>query len=222
VLSLNNAGSREQHVIVAVFQSVILQEEKEMNSILRKIASERGAARGRQGRPAYAIVVGLAASLVLGLSACTGGGDDKGEATQKAATSSTPASPTSGKIVPTSATASSSTPADLPKLAFDGDVTTVWNAGDSAPSWIQLDLGQPVTISKVRLNVLQSPNGPTTHEISGGPTPDSLTLIGTLDGNTTDGQWLELNQSANNVRYVKIETTKSPSWVAWKEIEIYK
>jgi hypothetical protein len=200
-----------------------LQQEKEMNSILRKIASERGAARGRQGRPAYAIVVGLAASLVLGLSACTGGGDDKGEATQKAAKSSTPAvTPTSAKIVPASATASSSTPADLPKLAFDGDVTTVWNAGASAPSWIQLDLGQPVTISKVRLNVAQNPNGPTTHEISGGPTPDSLTLIGTLDGNTTDEQWLELNQSANNVRYVKIETTKSPSWVAWREIEIYK
>ncbi len=193
-----------------------------MNSISRKIANERACARGRQGRPAYAIVVGLAASLVLGFSACTGGGDEKGEAPQKAAKSSTPATPTSGKIIPTSVTASSSAPENLPKFAFDGDVTTVWNAGASAPSWIQLDLGEPVTISKVRLNVAQTPPGATTHEISGGPTPDSITLIGTLDGNTTDEQWLELNQTANNVRYVKIKTIKSPSWVAWREIEIYK
>jgi len=191
-----------------------------MNSVLRMIASERGPARAHQGRPGYAIVVGLAASLVLGLSAC--GGDEKSVAIPKAATSSTPASPTPGKLVPTSATASSSAPATLPNLAFDGDVATAWSAGGSAPSWIQLDLGQPVAISKVRLNVLQTPPGSTTHEISGGATPDSLTPIGTLDGNTTDGQLLELDQSANNVRYVKIVTIKSPSWVAWREIEIYK
>ena len=171
-----------------------------MNSMVRKIASTRGPARGQQGRPVCAMVMGLGASLVLGLSACGDG----------------------AKIVPTSATASSSAPASSPKFAFDYDVTTVWNAGNYAPSWIQLDLGKPVTISRVRLNVAQDPPGPTTHTISGGPTPDSLTPIGTLDGNTTDDQWLELNQSANNVRYVKIETTKSPSWVAWREIEIYK
>jgi len=193
-----------------------------MNPIMRQVASESSPAGRVKGRPAHAILLGLAASLVLGLSACTGGGNDKGGATQKAAKSSTPASPTSAKIAPTSATASSSTPADLPKLAFDGDVTTAWSAGGPAPSWIQLDLGQPVTISKVRLNVSQTPPGATTHEISGGPTPDSLTLIGTLDGNTTEDQWLELNQPANNVRYVKIETLKSPSWVSWREIEIYR
>ena len=111
-----------------------------MNSILRKIASERGAARGRQGRPAYAIVVGLAASLVLGLSACTGGGGDKGKATQKAAKSSTPASPTSAKIVPTSATASSSTPADLPKRAFDGDVKIETLKSPSWVAWSEIEI----------------------------------------------------------------------------------
>lgn len=194
-----------------------------MNSILKRIASEGCPVREHHGRPAFTIVVGLAVSLVLGPGGCTGRGDEKREATQKGAKSSTPAvTPTSGKIVPASATASSSTPADLPKRAFDGDVTTAWSAGAFVPCWIQLDLGRPVTISRVRLNVLQTPPGPTTHEVSGGPTPDSLTLIGTLDGHTTDDQWLELNQSANNVRYVKIETLKSPSWVAWREIEIYK
>lgn len=193
-----------------------------MNSTMTRVASERSPAGKTKERPAQAILVGLAASLVLGLSACTGGGDDKGGKTQNAAKSSTPARPASGKIVPKSATASSSTPAELPKLAFDDDVSTVWSAGAPAPHWIQLDLGQPETISKVRLNVSQAPPGATTHVISGGPTPDSLALIGTLDGNTTDNQWLELNQAANNVRYLKIETTKSPSWVSWREIEIYK
>jgi F5/8 type C domain-containing protein len=194
-----------------------------MNTILGTSASEIGTVIVHQGRLAYAIIAGLAASLVLVLSACTGGGDEKGEAAQKGPTSSISAvTSSSAKIVPTSATASSSLPEYLPKFTFDGDVTTVWNAGAFAPAWIQLDLGQPMTISKVRLNVAQDPPGPTTHEITGGPTPDSLTLIGILDPNTTDGQWLELNQTANNVRYVKIATTKSPSFVAWREIEIYK
>lgn len=161
--------------------------------------------------PRAAMSLALAAILILGLSACSGGADDKGAASQKAAT-----------LAPVAATASGSTAADLPKLAFDRDLTTFWSAGTAAPAWIQFDLGQPVSFSRVRLNVTQVPSGPTTHEISGGATPESLTVIGTLDGDTADGQWLELKQPANNIRYVKITTLKSPSWVAWREIEFYK
>ena len=47
------------------------------------------------------------------------------------------------------------------------------------------------------------------------------TLFGTLEGDTADAQWLEL-QVKGQVRYLKIETSKSPSWVAWAEIEVYK
>jgi hypothetical protein len=89
------------------------------------------------------------------------------------------------------------------------------------PGWIQLDLGQPATISKVRLYTEQYPPGPTTHQILGGLTPDNLAPLGTLDGDTTSGQWLEL-QVKGQVRFLRVVTVKSPSWVGWREIEVYE
>jgi hypothetical protein len=105
---------------------------------------------------------------------------------------------------------------------MDGDLNTQWNSGSSAPQWIQLDLGQEYMVAKIRLNVLQNPAGPTTHHVFGGPTPDNLILIGILVDITQDQQWLEFQNSVGNIRYLKIETTRSPSWVAWREIEVYK
>ena len=48
--------------------------------------------------------------------------------------------------------------------------------------------------------------------------PDSLAPLGALDGNTADAQWLEL-QVKRQVRYLKVVTVKSPSWVAWGGFE---
>ncbi|HEV7747813.1 MAG TPA: hypothetical protein VGO56_22625 [Pyrinomonadaceae bacterium] len=64
----------------------------------------------------------------------------------------------------------------------------------------------------------QSPDGHTTHEIYGGPSPSSLTLLGTVDGSTTSSQWLQLNTTATNVRYVKVLTTALRGWrgMRWK------
>ena len=90
------------------------------------------------------------------------------------------------------------------------------------PQWIQLDLGEPTTVSGVLLDVGQTPDGPTIHQIYGGPTPENLKLLDTLNGNTYDGQWLELKVAANDIRYLKIVTTKTSSWIAWREIEVYK
>jgi F5/8 type C domain len=126
------------------------------------------------------------------------------------------------KLTVKAASASKSTPTGDPKLVFDGDVTTSWNAGDAAPQWIQLDLGEPTPVSEVLLNIEQTPNGPTTHQVLGGPTPDALKPLGTLLGVTQDGHWLELKAKTDGVRYLKIFTTNSPSWIAWREIEVYK
>jgi hypothetical protein len=104
----------------------------------------------------------------------------------------------------------------------DGDIKTPWSAAGPAPQWIQLDFGEESSVSKVRLNVSQTPPGLTTHEVYGGPTPDQLKLLGTLEGTTQDSQWIELSVSATNVRYLKIATVKSPSWIAWREIEVFK
>jgi hypothetical protein len=182
-----------------------------MNSATRRVASERGRIGLTRGRLAGALTLGLAAAALLGLVACTSAEDEQRAAAVKA-----------GRLLPTASTASTSSGTDLPARATDGDVTTVWNAGAFAPAWIQLDLGQPGSVSKVRLNVSQVPSGPSTHVIAGGPTPEALVPIGTIDGDTSDNQWLELAVPATNVRYLRISTTKSPSWVSWREIEVYK
>jgi RHS repeat-associated protein len=105
--------------------------------------------------------------------------------------------------------------------AINNNLNDLWSAGDYAPQWIQVDLGQVRTISRVRLLVDQSPSGHTTHQVYGGATPDNLSLLGTFDGDTVFHQWLELAVSASNIRYIKVSTTLSSSWVGWAEIEVY-
>lgn len=105
--------------------------------------------------------------------------------------------------------------------AINGNLNDLWSAGAFAPQWIQVDLGQAKAISRVRLLVDQLPDGHTTHEVYGGATPDTLTLLGTFDGDTSFHQWLELSSTASNIRYIKVSTTASPSWVGWAEIEVY-
>lgn len=195
-----------------------------MDTIRRELA--KGMNTGSHQERLVHILLALAVSVILFLSACSKSDQDERVDSTKSATpvkSSGPCTTSgAGKLVPVSVTASATLPTDGPNLVCDGELSTKWNSGAVAPNWIQLDLGQPTTISKVRLNVAQSPSGPTTHQISAGPTPDKLTLVEALDGNTTDAQWIELNKPINNARYLKIETIKSPSWIAWNEIEINK
>jgi hypothetical protein len=121
-----------------------------------------------------------------------------------------------------SATASSSTPGAPPALAVDGDPNTAWNSGGGPPAWIELDLKRTVTLAKVRLLVEQSPAGPTTHQLYFGPSPAPTALIATLSGTTSDMQWLEADVSdpKPSGRYLRVLTTASPSWVAWREIVV--
>ena len=123
-------------------------------------------------------------------------------------------------------TASSSYPGNGPERAFDGNTGTSWTAAGGPTQWIQLDLGKPFAISKIQLVVGQNPNANTTHVISVGQDPSALTPLTTLSGYTYDGQSLtvpcNLDAKCGGVRYIRITTTSSPSWVSWKEIEVYQ
>lgn len=128
-----------------------------------------------------------------------------------------------GRITPLAVTASAQQSANPAQRAIDGNIATSWIAGNLPVQWLQLDLGQTSSITQVRMNVEQFPAGQTVHEIWGGLQTSSLTLLRTVSGFTQDGQWLETNFSpaAGNVRYLRVVTTTSPSWVAWAEIEVY-
>jgi hypothetical protein len=123
-------------------------------------------------------------------------------------------------LVHVSASASSSAPGNPPAYAVDGDPNTAWNSGGPPPAWIELDLTRTMTLSKVRLLVGQSPAGPTTHQLYFGSSPAPTALIATLSGTTSDMQWLDVDvpDPKPSGRYLRVLTTISPSWVAWREI----
>lgn len=120
------------------------------------------------------------------------------------------------------ATSSSSLLEMPPTLAFDGDATTLWNAGSGPPAWIQVQLSGPTRVFEVRLRVAQTPNGPTTHRVSALIDGQGWITLADLAGATADGQLLTIRPTApvERVRAVRIDTTASPSFVAWREVEV--
>jgi hypothetical protein len=109
--------------------------------------------------------------------------------------------------------------------AVDGIVETYWSSGAFPTQWIRVDLGKAGTVSRVSLIANQTPNGFTVHKIYASQNVGSNfgTLVYTFSQDTKTGTELVKNfsQRLSNVRYITIETTKSPSWVAWSEIKIW-
>jgi F5/8 type C domain len=122
-------------------------------------------------------------------------------------------------LVYVAATASNSVSGAPSTYAVDGNPETAWNSGGWAPAWIELDLKHTVTLTNVHLLVGQSPAGPTTHQVYFGSSPAPTALIATLSGSTKDMQWLDIDVPGQPTgRYLRVLTTASPSWVAWREI----
>jgi len=109
-------------------------------------------------------------------------------------------------------------------MAVDGDPGTWWSAGGGPPQWIELDLGAEYDISEFHLITSQYPAGRTVHQLSvkGSGTENEYLMLTTFDSETDDGETLifKPNAPVTGVQFVKIETTISPSWVAWREIEV--
>lgn len=126
-----------------------------------------------------------------------------------------------GKPVRTSA----ALPGNEGEFAVDRDAGTIWSSGSGPPQWIEIDLGQPFQIERLRLNPSQYPAGSTTHHVYGaGPgTGGQFVLLYTFEGSTVDSQLLEFAPEApwEEIQFIRIETVSSPSWVAWREIEVF-
>ena len=121
------------------------------------------------------------------------------------------------------ATASASLPDQPPSAAVDGDPETVWNAGGAATQWVQLDLGSVFDLDRLILLPAQSPEGPTVHQVWGRDVTGVYRLLHEFRGSTADGVSLDVSPVSywSGIRYLKIETTESPSWVAWREIAAF-
>ncbi|MDO3624123.1 discoidin domain-containing protein, partial [Ralstonia pseudosolanacearum] len=147
------------------------------------------------------------------------------QVTQQGAVPSSPVSVPEAliKVAPVSVAASSTYNDNVPERTLDGVPSNAWIATSYAPQWIEVDLGVAVPLKKLRMLVSQSPAGQTTHVVTGGMSPAPTSVLKTLSGNTSDGQWLEVSlDTAVSVRYIRITTTGSPSWVSWHELEFYR
>jgi len=123
--------------------------------------------------------------------------------------------------VSTSASASASLPSNPPAFAVDGDLETHWGSGADAPQWIEVDLDAEQTAAMVRLVVDQFPPGPTRHVIWGRTADDELVQLAEVDRDTEMFDVLEVEIGEPiPVVAIRVETVESPSWVAWREIEI--
>jgi hypothetical protein len=107
-------------------------------------------------------------------------------------------------------------------FAIDGSLNSMWNSGGQAPQWIEIDLGGPAIINRIRLHVAQSPGGQTDHELSAKRPGSGYEVVHIFSGPTDDGLTLEFapDNPLEGYRFLRIRTLSSPSWVAWKEIEL--
>ena len=117
--------------------------------------------------------------------------------------------------------ASGSLPAEPPEAAVDENEATQWGSGAEPVQWIEVELDPTAQVAEIRLLVAQWPEGRTVHNvlIDEGA---GFRSIHTFDGTTRDGDWLEFVPEAAlmGIERLRVETITSPSWVAWREIEV--
>jgi hypothetical protein len=118
--------------------------------------------------------------------------------------------------------ASAQTKDNPASLAVDGAPGTQWIAGSGPPQWIEIDLGALLDVESIELLVAQFPSGKTHHRVLAGARRGELRKVADLRGITADGDVLtvSLDNFGGAVRYVRIETVDSPSWVAWREVRV--
>ena len=112
---------------------------------------------------------------------------------------------------------------DSASLAIDDNPESLWVSGRHPTGWIQVKLDRLHVVDRIELLLAQSPAGETSHQIWVGEASGVLTKVREfIDVPTSDGQTLSLMLDPPlTLDQVMILTTKSPSWVAWREIRVF-
>jgi hypothetical protein len=124
-------------------------------------------------------------------------------------------------VVPAAVIAGGSCCNEQPAHAIDNNLGTLWNSGHFAPASIIVDMGEVQEISRIELLTAQSPAGTTVHEVSVSNDLASWNRATDVRSDTADNQWLSIPINLSG-RYIAITTVVSPSWVAWREIRVFK
>jgi len=128
-----------------------------------------------------------------------------------------------GSSAYTASRSENSTPEEAFDGIFNGTFANQWNAGWWPEQWIQVDLQQNYDINEVKLYIEQSPSPAfTVHSVF----ISDLTMFSipafVFAGTTEQAGILDVRFAQPIYgRYVMISTTVSPSWVAWREVQVY-
>ncbi len=124
-------------------------------------------------------------------------------------------------LIPLSATATASAGDAL--RASDGSTCTVWSAGGSAPASVTLDLGTPTRIDAIVLVPEMSPSGRVRHEIAFSDDGRSFQVGHRVEAPMRTRVPVELPlPRPERARFVRVTTTSSPSFVAWREVALFR
>lgn len=103
-------------------------------------------------------------------------------------------------------------------LYLDGNV---WSAGHAAPAWVEFDLGSTKTVSSVRLSPEMYPPGLINVQVAVGNTPNPGGPVTAVNVNVDTLEPISIYLGNQTARYLRMTVLSSPSWVAFREIEIY-
>ena len=110
-----------------------------------------------------------------------------------------------------------------PNAAIDGNMYSEWYSQQVPPQWIEVNLQEERTITAIELRINQEPEaGATTHTIWGKGATGDFVELHILSEHTEAGQWLyyEPDEPWSDIQYIRVETTDSPSEVAWYEVRV--
>lgn len=111
-------------------------------------------------------------------------------------------------------------PADY---AVDGNPDTWWSSGAMPTQMISINLQAYVDIQRITLLPAQSPAGPTIHRIWARHETGPAFLLAEIESYTEDNVKIiyDLPVEEPGIVFIAIETLNSPSWVAWREIQVF-
>lgn len=103
------------------------------------------------------------------------------------------------------------------------NVDETWNSGQKAPGWVEFDLGKSYNLTHMKLLPYQVPTPANTrHKVYVGSSREDLKLATELNSETKHHVWTDdVAVNKKNVRFVRVETVDSPSWVAWSGMQFY-
>ncbi len=110
--------------------------------------------------------------------------------------------------------------ADTSREAFDGDTCTTWNSGEFPPQGVSVDLIDAPGLDGLLVYPEMTPvTADVTHVVEISDDGETYRSLAILTGVMTSGEGYALRLPKRiATRYLRVRTTASPSWVAWREI----